>query len=608
MIKQKKISFISCIYITLFISTVVFLSFIYYSNKSTGISNEEDLYVKPLQIQGVYKQKNTDKWVKFEDYDDIIIDGFQLIIKGKVKENIPQKDEIFFYMDKIKAEVFVNDKNIYSSNDRNNIFWGFANTDEITTEDEITILLETDNDKSYNRAFGAFLDKLSHGGRYALMHKYIKEKLPNIIICFFTFGMGISLLFVVAALWFLNVPALKGYISCALLFISGGICTFMDYDYITLIFNDIAIVNIIDFISQLFICEFLIMYLSTYIKYPKYKNIVKYLVLIWTGIICFYFIFRVFGMVNEVQIANQAIIAVIILVVEVFLMINEYIVYNERRTKHVLYSGIMITIFTGIEIYHYYITHVFWVYVFQIGISLFAIAQFAVLMKYTKENIVQASRAEELEKRMIQNKIEIMLSQIKPHFLYNTLGTIKALCLKDIGTARTAIDYFSKYLRSNMNAISESRCIPFYKELEHVKCYLYIEKLRFGDLLDIEYEIEVEDFSCPPLLLQTIVENSVKHGICKKAEGGTVTIKTYETDYEYVIQVLDDGVGFDINKKVNDNKRLHIGIENTKQRLKEMCNGTIDIKSRIGFGTKVTIEIEKDENEIEIVSENIKQK
>lgn len=129
--------------------------------------------------------------------------------------------------------------------------------------------------------------------------------------------------------------------------------------------------------------------------------------------------------------------------------------------------------------------------------------------------------------------------------------------------------------------------------MSHVKSYLYIEKLRFDELLNIKYEIETENFKCPSLLLQTMVENAVKHGICNKCDGGTVLIKTYETDDNYIIKVIDDGTGFDINSNVDTDERNHIGIENTRNRLKEMCNGKLDIESEIEKGTKVTIEIPK---------------
>jgi sensor histidine kinase YesM len=186
-----------------------------------------------------------------------------------------------------------------------------------------------------------------------------------------------------------------------------------------------------------------------------------------------------------------------------------------------------------------------------------------------------------------------MISQIQPHFLYNALNTIKYLIKKDPKTAEGAVVKFSNYLRSNMDSLTQKEPIPFKKELEHVKNYVDIEQLRFGERLKIEYEIQVVDFTIPPLTLQPIVENAIKHGVNQRPEGGTVIIKTGETQSYYIISVEDNGVGFDVNEKKNDG-RSHVGISNIRKRLEEIMNACIEIKSEIGVGTVVTIKIPKE--------------
>ncbi len=196
------------------------------------------------------------------------------------------------------------------------------------------------------------------------------------------------------------------------------------------------------------------------------------------------------------------------------------------------------------------------------------------------------------EKELTETKVALMISQIQPHFLYNALTAISMLCDTDAKKAQLATDEFSDYLRGNLEALSHKKPIPFYKELNHVKAYLYLEKIRFEEQLNVVYDIPEEDFFVPALSLQPLVENAVKHGLSKKEGGGTVTIKTEEKDEFYQIVVTDDGVGFDINEKPSDGK-LHIGIDNVKSRLQTMLSASIQITSEKGKGTTVIVSIPK---------------
>ena len=183
-----------------------------------------------------------------------------------------------------------------------------------------------------------------------------------------------------------------------------------------------------------------------------------------------------------------------------------------------------------------------------------------------------------------------MISQIQPHFLYNTLTAIYRLCATDTALAQKTIQDFSAYLRTNMDSIRSTAPIPFAKELAHTKTYLEIELLRFGDILNVEYDISVMDFDIPALTLQPIVENAVKYGIRSREDGGTVTISTKRENGTIYLIVHDDGMGFDVDQKKNDGKS-HLGIENTRKRLRQMMGGELIIDSRIGAGTTVTIMI-----------------
>ena len=196
------------------------------------------------------------------------------------------------------------------------------------------------------------------------------------------------------------------------------------------------------------------------------------------------------------------------------------------------------------------------------------------------------------EKELSEKQIELTISQIRPHFIYNCLSSISYLCTKDPQLAVEAIDDFSSFLRVNFSNISQNKIVPFTQELEHTMKYLKLEKMRFEDRVRVYFDIRANDFEIPSLTLQPLVENAVKHGICKRAEGGTIVVKTSETDKEYLVEVTDDGVGFDPNVPPNDG-RVHVGLTNVQNRLKNMVHGRLEIYSKIGKGTRMSIHIPK---------------
>ena len=154
--------------------------------------------------------------------------------------------------------------------------------------------------------------------------------------------------------------------------------------------------------------------------------------------------------------------------------------------------------------------------------------------------------------------------------------------------AQKAILDFSKYLRENLDAITAPELVPFERELGHIKKYIDLEKLRFGEKVKVVYDITCTDFLLPALTVQMLVENAVKHGITKKYEGGTIIISTQKQGENYQVIVADDGVGFDTTVKMEGN---HIGINNIRKRLEYSAGGKLEIVSKPGQGTTATITI-----------------
>ena len=195
-------------------------------------------------------------------------------------------------------------------------------------------------------------------------------------------------------------------------------------------------------------------------------------------------------------------------------------------------------------------------------------------------------------------RIQIMLSQIQPHFLFNSLEVIRRLYRREPETADAALLKFERYLRGNMDALAQDRLIPFRTELERTKLYLDLEQLRFPDELHIVWEIRCTDFLLPSLTLQPLAENAVRHGVRGKQSGeGTVSIGAREYEDRYEVSVSDDGNGFD-PEVIPADDHSHIGLRNVRERL-SYAGAELRIESGPESGTKAVIIIPKKTSEKE---------
>ena len=195
---------------------------------------------------------------------------------------------------------------------------------------------------------------------------------------------------------------------------------------------------------------------------------------------------------------------------------------------------------------------------------------------------------------MAEQRIKIMMSQIQPHFLYNTLSTIQALCKADPDKAADVTEKFGTYLRQNLDSLSQTSLVPLEKELEHTRTYAEIEAVRFPKIT-VEYEIADSDFTLPALTIQPLVENDIRHGV-RGVEGGRVTVSTKKAPGYHVVTVTDNGKGFDV-EAVRHKEGSHIGLTNVRERIEDMTGGTMKIESEIGEGTKISIKIPDDETD-----------
>ena len=191
----------------------------------------------------------------------------------------------------------------------------------------------------------------------------------------------------------------------------------------------------------------------------------------------------------------------------------------------------------------------------------------------------------------LTKEFQYFYSQISPHFLYNTINTIIGLSYKDVKKARKALTNLAIYFRGKLEVYKEETLISLESELELVTAYLEIEEMRHEDRLKVEIDID-EDINTmiPPLTLQPLVENSIRHGIMPKGEG-SVKILAKNQEGLVIIRVEDDGVGISVDKqkKLLSEKNDRLGFKNVMNKIKIVKGANLQLDSKEGSGTRITI-------------------
>ena len=178
------------------------------------------------------------------------------------------------------------------------------------------------------------------------------------------------------------------------------------------------------------------------------------------------------------------------------------------------------------------------------------------------------------EKKLSDEKMELLRSRIQPHFIYNSINIIRTLVRTDEKRAVEVIDYFSDYLKAHFRNIETEDMIPFDAEIENVKAFLALAEADSTRDIQIVYDLEETNFRIPQLSLEPVVENAFRHGTDE--EGGTITISSFKEDNCYIIRTTDTGCGtHKVSEKESD--RLAIGISNTRKRIELLCDGRLEV-------------------------------
>ena len=213
----------------------------------------------------------------------------------------------------------------------------------------------------------------------------------------------------------------------------------------------------------------------------------------------------------------------------------------------------------------------------------------------------------QVENEKIRLEMQLYHSQIQPHFIYNSLAAIRSY-LPEKSEAREVLNHFSGFLRGSIDMLAESDTIPAEKEFSTVDNYLYMVQKRYGERLKVTTDIQDQDFEMPAFTVQTLVENAIHHGIRDNPDDEIVLqLRSYETQQEHVVQVQDNGAGFEVSvfqedevSDIRKGERSHIGLRSIKRRLEILSDGILEIESTPGEGTAARIRIPKNPEKTQI--------
>lgn len=551
-------------------------------------SNKTDLDTLSFQIQQQYEQNGN------------------IVLIGTFDKEIEQDNELWLYIQHAQVKIDINERS-YLLNElpKQKGFMkspgsGWFSIDSILPDDTITFTIHSyygDNQEATN----VLLDHL-YSGTIRDLYKTVFSGID-----FWDFVIIASLISGLLYIIEGSVNILTGLYKDGVRILLFGFYCFAGslwcipdvfYPYLTLFITPTWMVTFLDWLGLLLFPIALTSMVRYFMIHRYTKKIMSISIVLEVLLMmgCLFLQWMGLHDLYEVKIFTGSIV-LIILAISVICVFFE--LYKQRKKYLVLLISTILPVFISASLgildmmYAFTPNHILMQYGFPLSV-LFLLLQ---LVSYAKMEKAKKERLIQIEKELVDLNINVMMSQIQPHFLYNSLLGIKQLCDSNPKKASDALEHFSYYLRGNLDSLMDTKLIPFQKELDHLHNYLYLEKMRFSTKLQIQMNITYLHFQLPPLTIQPLVENAIRYGIMKKKGGGTILIHCERQDDRIHILIQDDGIGFDQTKDMEDG-RTHVGIKNVQHRLQMLCEATLQIESKQGVGTRINIYIPVKENSI----------
>lgn len=548
----------------------------------------------PLGFEGEYSQ-NQGPWQPLSEKNGLSSYDGDLVLRGRFDLELPEGAQLKFYLNHIGISIYVNGQNVFESSyekypemcGRLWCEWEYWN---VTEEDTLEIHLHNPHSYGNRNAYNEFLDSLYMGGSEVLKHHYDSRSLPYRLFCSFVILASIALVGTAVGYQLLRLPGSTLLLKLGLMSLLMGIFMFFDAKDIQFRSDRIVFNTYVRQLAIMLSAWMLVTGIAELLheKRKKIGEAAGYVLMIADAG------FIVLSLAGVMRIYDTGIywagIQGILSVLLLALCISE-VKSSGKRERYLLFSVMVLLAVLIAELFN---AGIFW---WQSGSCIkvvFGILFVLLLIKavwMVAKNYQNSIGAKKLREDLKNSRVILAMSQIRTHFIFNILNAISGMCSYDPQKADDTLVMFSRYLRNNINIMEEDEPESFVKSLTHLEDYIRLEQVRFGERIHFEKMIEAEDFMIPPLVMQPVVENSIKHGILRKKAGGTIRLHTWRENGNNIIEISDDGVGFDINTAPKEGA---VGIKNVRFRLENMVGGSMDVKSSPGVGTTVTIAIPKE--------------
>ena len=546
----------------------------------------------PLELEGEYRQGDG-QWQEYDSSMNFSAFDGDLHIRVKLPEYVTEFNGLLLYSNHIEIEAYINDEKVFSTDPGFPVSpetlciktWNEWYIDSYNPEDVVEFRLRNPHRAGNGEAFNDFI-----GSVYGMVPEFVESRIAQATMTSKLIGMVLvviaaSILGTSAAFKIMNIRERGILWYYGLITVAAG-----GYVWLDTMPNLIILTRQSLQTSLLVVCVMIFCYVLSEIVIASMKKN-RGLILLGQALVAFDMALFAAPVLGDVLIyetlplwmAVQAAVFVVLIACAAKNLID-----GEEENRGILYTGIIMMLSVLMDMINSFV--LWWPQ------GLLSKAVFTVLLvfhlilaaKTVPAKYRAAEEAKKLKDELKNSRIVLAMSQIRTHFIFNVLNSISGLCQYDPDEASRAVAHFAKYLRGNINVLQNDELIDFTKELDHLEDYIRLEQMRFGEKVNYEKDIETDAFLIPPLVLQPVVENSIKHGLLRKSDGGTIKLSTRVVDTQVVIEVCDDGVGFETCKEVRTGA---VGLENVKFRIQYMIGGSLEIDSQPGNGTKVIIKM-----------------
>ena len=565
-----------------------------------------------LSIEGMYRIDDGE-WRSAEgsSFDAALVGVQSVAVRGRLSCAVPEGERVNLRLSSTSCVVRVNGTEAFSFDGRSGtgpasepmLGWvGFASPG-ITESDLVEVELRSASRWSSLGDYELTFRTLNAGDADSLRRAMTQLFFPMLACGAVVLCAGVVLLLVASLGHLVGVPKERGGMLFACYVLLGGVWIIFCFDYVTLFIPHPQFTATVSLLAQ----DAMPLALVGFVIQRSGGSLRRFAQIVLTamaGVEATAIALKTAGICSLFD-ANILIVA--LFVMATVAVVGAFAVHAARsRNREMLEAAVVVLPCTAgsfLEALSFLIWGVSTGFALTAGIAVSAAFRFVALYAYARKQAELAERARRAEQELVQSRVAITLSQIQPHFLYNALTTIQYLCTEDPPLAARTVDDFARYLRGNMDSLTNDRPIPFARELDHLRHYAAIEQLRFP-LIIVEFDVEEERFLLPALTVQPLVENAIRHGLRNRAQGGTVTVSTRAGEGCCLVCVSDNGKGFeralDVPDIVDapsdfaaclDPARSHIGLSNVAFRVRSLCGGSVSLRSRPGEGCRVTVTI-----------------